>query len=156
MDDPDPETDTDWSVLQATLAPGQVMVTATEAQPWGQALLTQKHVQFADETAEHNGADTGPNPHELVLMALGACTAITVRMYAARKGWAIDKLDVRLSFRKAPAGAPTPAREQIERQIEIEGPLDAEQRARLFAVAEKCPIHKLLTGGVDIHSELVA
>ena len=150
MDDLDAELDTDWSALQATLAPGQVMVTATAAQPWGQALLTQKHALFADESAAHNGQDSGPNPHELVLAALGACTAITVRMYAARKGWAIDKLDVRLTFRAAPAGV----REQIDRTIEIEGSLDAEQRARLFAIAEKCPIHKLLTAGVDIHSEL--
>ena len=156
MDDLDRERETDWSALQATLAPGQVMVTATAAQPWGQVLLTPKHVQFADETAEHNGADSGPNPHEVVLMALGACTAITVRMYAARKGWAIDKLDVRLAFRKPPAGGAVPTREQIERTIEIEGPLDAEQRARLFAIAEKCPIDRLLTAGVDIHSELVA
>lgn len=154
---PDLETDfEDWSALQATLAPGEVMVTATAAEPWGQALLTQTHVAFADEPASEKGRDTGPNPHELVLMGLGACTAITVRMYAARKGWPIDKLDVRLSYRRPVAGEAAPAREQIDRKIEIEGPLDADQRARLFAIAEKCPIHKLLTAGVDIHSELMA
>ena len=98
---------------------------------------------------------TGPDPHELVLMALGACTTITVRIYAARKGWPIEKLDVRLSFRPLPAGAPRPEREQIDRKIELVGPLDAEQRERLFQIAEKCPIHKLLTAGVDIHSELL-
>ena len=155
MSDALTDTDDEWSSKPSMLAPGSVMVTATAAEPWGQALLTQKHVLFADEPAAQNGRDTGPDPHELALRALGACTAITVRMYAARKGWPIERLDVRLSFRQPPAGAPRPDREQIDRKIEIAGPLDAEQRQRLFQIAEKCPIHKLLTNGADIHSELL-
>ena len=102
MSDALTDTDDEWSSKQSMLAPGSVMVTATAAEPWGQALLTQKHVLFADEPAAQNGRDTGPDPHELALMALGACTAITVRMYAARKGWPIERLDVRLSFLKRP------------------------------------------------------
>ena len=149
-------SDTDWSALQATLGPGAVMVTASNAEPYGQVLLTAQHMLFGDVKAADNGRDSGPDPHELVLMALGNCTAITVRMYAARKGWPIERLAVRLAFRRPSAGAPKPAREQIDRTIEIAGPLDAEQRARLFAIAEKCPIHLLLTAGADIHSELAA
>lgn len=145
-----------WAALQTTLAPESVLVTASEADPWGQALLTGSHVLFADEPAALNGRDTGPSPTELVLMALGACTAITVRMYAARKAWPIDRLAVRLSYRETAAGEPKPPRTQIERKIEIDGPLDDTQRARLFEIAEKCPVHKLLTAGADIHSELVA
>lgn len=150
----DDELGQSWSSLQATLGPGTVLVTASGAEPWGQVLLTGQHVLYADEPPELNGRDSGPDSHELALMALGACTAITVRMYAARKGWAIDRLAVRLNFRKPAEGAPKPEREQIDRRIEIDGPLDAEQRARLFQIAEKCPIHKLLTAGADVHSEL--
>jgi len=153
MSDVDAGTGADWSALQATVPPGAVLVTATAAEPWGQAMMTQKHVVFADEPAELKGRDSGPDSHELALMALGACTAITVRMYAARKGWAIDKLDIRLSFRQPPAGGPKPAREQIDRTIALEGPLDVEQRARLFEIADRCPIHRLLTNGADIHTE---
>ena len=149
------ELDTDWSALQASLPPGTVLVTASQSDPWGQALLDQKHVLFADEAAELKGRDTGPSPTQMVLMALGACTAITVRMYAARKGWPIDRLDVRLRYDDPAGDQPKPARRRIERQITLEGPLDAEQRARLFDIAEKCPVHKLLTNGADIHSELV-
>jgi putative redox protein len=145
--------ETDWSALQATLGKGAVLVTASSAEPYGQALMTAKHVVFGDVAAEFNGRDSGPDPHELVLMALGNCTAITVRMYAARKGWAIDKLDVRLTFRQPPANGPKPAREQIDRTIVLEGPLDAEQKARLFEIADRCPIHRLLTAGADIHTE---
>ena len=132
-----------------------MLVTASESAPWGQALLTQNHVLFADEPAEVNGRDTGPTPTELVLLALGGCTAITVRMYAARKGWPIDRLEVRLRYDDPTGAEPKPARRRIERKIEIDGPLDVEQRARLFDIAEKCPVHKLLSAGADIRSELL-
>jgi putative redox protein len=82
-------------------------------------------------------------------MALGACTAITVRMYAARKGWTIDRIAVRLRYESG-------EHKSIERIIELDGPLVAEQRARILAIAEKCPVHQILTGGVSIRSQLAA
>jgi putative redox protein len=81
----DLDQDLYWAGLQETLAAGAVLVTDSGDKPWGQVMLTRQHVMFADAGGEQ-GADCGPDPHALTLMALGACTAITLRMYAARKG----------------------------------------------------------------------
>jgi len=143
-----------WAGLQTSLDEGGILVTDSGQPPWGQVLLSRNHTLFADEPEELEGKNTGPAPTQLVLMALGACTAITVRMYAARKGWTIDRIAVRLRYGLTAGSAPDFAR--IERKIEIEGPLDDEQRARLFAIAEKCPVHKMLTKGVAVQSELAA
>jgi putative redox protein len=140
------DTEQYWSNLQAGLAEGAVLVTDSGQPPWGQVLLTHDQIVFADEPLALLGRNTGPSPPEIVLMALGGCTAITVRMYAARKEWTIDRIAVRLRW--------APELAAIDRDIEIDGPLDAEQRARLFAMAEKCPIHRILTGGVAVRSEL--
>jgi len=110
------DTNADWSALQSTLSVGTVLVTASESAPWGQALLTQNHVLFADEPAQQNGRDSGPAPTEMVLMALGSCTAITVRMYAARKGWPIDRLAVRLRYDDPVGAEPKPVRRRSENQ----------------------------------------
>jgi putative redox protein len=140
------ETEQYWSGLQSGLAKDAVLVTDSGQAPWGQLVITRDHIQFADEPAALLGKNTGPAPTHIVLMALGACTAITVRMYAARKEWTIDRIAVRLRW-----AAEFTA---IERDIEIAGPLDGKQRARLLQIAEKCPVHKILTGGVAIRSEL--
>ncbi len=142
------ETEQYWSGLQAGLADGAVLVTDSGQPPWGQVLLTHDQVLYADEPLALLGRNTGPSPTELVLMALGACTAITVRMYAARKQWTIERIAVRLRW--------TPEFTAIERDIEIAGPLDTEQRARLLQIAEKCPVHKILTGGVAVRTDLAA
>jgi putative redox protein len=142
------ETEHYWAGLQSGLVEGAVLVTDSGQAPWGQVLLTHDQIVFADEPLALLGRNTGPAPTELVLMALGACTAITVRMYAARKDWTIDRIAVRLRW-----AAEFTA---IERDIEIDGPLDAEQRARLLSIAEKCPVHKVLTRGVAVRSELAA
>jgi putative redox protein len=140
------ETEQYWSGLQSGLAEDAVLVTDSGQAPWGQVLITRDHIQFADEPGALLGKNTGPAPTHIVLMALGACTAITVRMYAARKEWTIDRIAVRLRWATEFTA--------IERDIEVDGPLDAEQRARLLQIAEKCPVHKVLTGGVAIRSEL--
>jgi putative redox protein len=142
------ETEQYWSGLQSGLAEDAVLVTDSGQVPWGQVLLTRDHILFADEPTAMRGQNTGPAPTHIVLMALGSCTAITVRMYAARKEWTIDRIAVRLRW--------APEFTAIERDIEIDGPLDGEQRARLLQIAEKCPVHKILTGGVAIRSELAA
>jgi putative redox protein len=105
----------------------------------------------ADEPVEDGGANTGPAPHRLLLSALGACTAITVQMYAARKQWPLHHVDVELQFN--PEGTPA-AGNDITRVITLEGELDDEQRERLLQIANKCPIHKVLTGEVRIASRL--
>jgi putative redox protein len=148
------ETEQYWSGLQAGLAEDAVLVADSGQVPWGQIMLTQDQILFADEPLALLGKNTGPAPTELVLMALGACTAITVRMYATRKEWTIDRIAVRLRWE--PAEAAGQNFKAIDRVIEIDGPLDAEQRARLLEIANKCPVHKVLSGGVAIRSGLSA
>lgn len=105
----------------------------------------------ADEPVEEGGANTGPAPHRLLLSALGACTAITLQMYAARKQWPLRHVEVELQFN--PDGTPASGND-ITRVITLEGELDDEQRERLLQIANKCPIHKVLTGEVRIASRL--
>ncbi|MGB3382910.1 MAG: OsmC family protein [Rhodanobacter sp.] len=105
----------------------------------------------ADEPLEEGGANTGPAPHRLLLSALGACTAITLQMYAARKQWPLQHVDVELAFN--PDGTPESGND-ISRVITLQGALDDEQRERLLQIANKCPIHKVLTGEVRIASRL--
>ena len=143
-----------WSGLQAGLTGGAILVTDNGQGPWGQVLLSHDQILYADEPLALGGQNTGPAPTDIVLMALGGCTAITLRMYAARKGWVIDRIGVRLRYGATDAGAVD--LKTIERIIDIAGPLDADQRARLLAIAEKCPVHQILTGTVAVRSELAA
>jgi len=131
-----------------------LLVTAvSDAAPYTVNLKDQSGHQWrADEPREAGGADAGPNPHRLLLSALGACTAITLRMYAARKGWALAAIEVALEFN--PSGPPAAGGSDIRRRITLRGDLTAEQRERLLEIANRCPIHKVLTGEVRIESSL--
>jgi putative redox protein len=106
------------------------------------------HALIADEGAALGGIDAGPAPYELLLSALGACTAMTLKMYAERKDWPLAAVEVDLAYHKADDAA------RIERRLSIEGPLDADQRARLADVAERTPVTLTLKGGVAIVTHL--
>jgi putative redox protein len=115
-----------------------------------QYVLAGPHRGLADEPQELGGDDTGPGPFEHVLAGLGACTSMTVKMYADRKGIKLTKVEVVLSAEKRDDGY------VLTRSIKLEGQLSAEERARLLEIANKCPVHKMLTGKIEIESALVA
>ena len=116
---------------------------------WRTDIQAGRHALVADEPAALDGADAGPAPYELLTSALAACTAITLRMYAARKGWPLAGIEVDVHFRKDGDAA------GIDRTLTLEGPLDADQRARLADIAERTPVTLTLKQGVEITTTLV-
>jgi uncharacterized OsmC-like protein len=126
-----------------------------------QTIEAGEHRLAADEPATLGGTDTGPDPYGLLLAALGACTSMTLRMYAQKKGWPLESVTVHLQHDKIHAKdcADCETREgkidRIDRRIELAGPLDAEQRARLLEIANKCPVHRTLKSEIQIRSSLV-
>lgn len=118
------------------------------------------HGFLADEPIQLGGDDLGPSPYDLLASGLGACTAITLRMYANRKGWEVTNIKVHLQHQKVHAedclqcDTPTGKIDKIEREIEIEGNLTAEQRERMLQIANKCPVHRTLHSEVVVDSKL--
>lgn len=133
----------------AGLAPGLVRVEGG-AEGFTLAVLTGKHRLIADEPAAYGGEDRGPAPFEFLLAGLGACTAMTLRMYADRKGWPLEGVHVDLQRTKGEGEAP----DHYRRLLQLAGPLDDEQRQRLTEIAERCPVHRSLERGAEITTEL--
>ena len=143
-------------VAVAPEGPRNVVVRETRASKFQQTVTSGPHQLLADEPAAAGGADTGPGPYDLLLSALGACTSMTMRMYADRKSLPVERITVTLMHNKIHAEdcAECETKEglldQIDRVISIEGALDADQRQRLMEIADKCPVHRTLKSEIRI------
>jgi putative redox protein len=124
------------------------VVVESGASGYVQKVAIGPHRLMADEPTAAGGSDEGPNPPELLLAALGVCKGMTLRMYAERKRWPLRAVRVDL-VRSRAEGA-----EQIDVAIAFVGELSEEQRRRLLEIAEHCPVHRMLTSGVQIRSSL--
>jgi uncharacterized OsmC-like protein/alpha/beta superfamily hydrolase len=137
---------------------GSVMVRETRRGLFQQEVITGPHRLLADEPVTAGGIDSGPGPYDLLLAALGACTSMTVRLYADRKSLPLRRTLVRLRHGRIHATdcAECETKEgmidRIERAITFEGDLDGEQRARLLEIADKCPVHRTLKSEIDIQT----
>lgn len=123
----------------------KVIVTESGNGPYAQFVTAGRHVMGADEPERFGGHDTGPSPYEYLLAGLGACTAMTVRMYAARHAWKLDRVSVELRHDKVALEGAASKTDRFERVIHLEGDLADEQRAKLLDVAERCPVSQTLT-----------
>ncbi|PHS39042.1 MAG: osmotically inducible protein OsmC [Robiginitomaculum sp.] len=117
-----------------------------------QDVLARGHKLYADEPESLGSADLGPSPFEYVLAGLGACTSITLRMYADRKGWPVTNISVDVSYKKSGFGSEI--KSVFIRKITIEGELDEVQRKSMMVIADKCPVHKMLEAETEIRTEL--
>ena len=120
---------------------------ATRGEQFQTTLTVRQHVFRADEPVTAGGTDTAPTPVELLLGSLAACTAITLRMYAQRKQWPLESVDVQVQYTARPAPS-------IVKVITPQGALDETPKARLLEIAEACPVAKLLRSGVTSESRL--
>jgi uncharacterized OsmC-like protein/fermentation-respiration switch protein FrsA (DUF1100 family) len=141
-------------------ATGTVVVQETREGKFSQRVLAGRHVIRADEPVAAGGMDSGLSPYDLVLAGLGACTSMTIRMYADLKGFPLERATVELRHEKIHAAdcAACETREgkidRIDRIIRLEGPLSEEQRAKLLEISNKCPVHRTLHSEVSIPTRL--
>jgi uncharacterized OsmC-like protein len=135
-------------------------VTVTHGAAFRTEVAAGRHVFVSDEPVAVGGADAAPSPYDYLVAALGTCTGMTLRAYAARKGWPLEEVTVRMKHGKVHGVdeeqcAHREARmDRIERELEIEGALDAGQRARLLEIADKCPVHRTLSAGVFVETKV--
>jgi uncharacterized OsmC-like protein len=144
------------AAVDAAPAPRNVVVRETRKSKFQQTVSVGPHSLLADEPVASGGEDSGPGPYDFVLAGLGACTSMTMRMYADRKSLPLERVTVTLKHSKIHAQdcAECETKEgmldQIDRTIAMEGALDAEQRGKLMEIADKCPVHRTLTSEIHI------
>jgi putative redox protein len=135
-----------------------VIVSETRHGRFEQDISIGRHRLLADEPVRAGGLDSGPNPYDLLLAGLGACTSMTLRLYAERKSLPLDRVSVRLSHSKVHAADCEACEtkegmiDRIERVVTFEGKLDDDQRARLLEIADKCPVHRTLSSEIEIRT----
>ncbi len=141
---------------------GTVLVEETGEGRYAQRVVAGRHRMKADEPESVGGDDSGPGPYEYLLVALGACTSMTIRMYAERKQWPLDRVSVRLRHKKIHAEDCADCETKdgridwIDRDITLSGPLDEAQQDRLLEIADKCPVHRTLHSETKVASRLTS
>jgi uncharacterized OsmC-like protein/fermentation-respiration switch protein FrsA (DUF1100 family) len=152
---PEPET-------RDALRQDNRVAVRTAAGAFKTEILARGHSLIADEPAAVGGENLGPTPYDLLAAALGACTTMTLRMYADRKKWPLEEAVVRLQHSRIHAEDEEQIEDgdarldRIDREVTLVGPLDDEQRARLLEIADRCPVHRTLSAGVRIDTERAA
>jgi putative redox protein len=137
-----------------------VVVVRGRADGFAQEIEAGSHQFRSDEPASAGGTDSGPTPYDLLLGALGSCTSMTVAMYARRKQWPLERVTVHLRQPRVHADDCADCETKdtkvtvIDREVQFDGPLSEEQRARLLAIANRCPVHLTLTSTIDIRTQL--
>jgi putative redox protein len=125
-------------------------VTVKSEQGFQVSVESRGHRATFDESGENGGEDAGLSPKEVLLAAIASCAAMTMAMYAKRKGWPLEGSEVYATLETAEAGKPA----KIVQTIALKGPLDAEQRERLREIAGKCPVHKIVQGPTVLEERL--
>lgn len=144
--------------MPADVASGEVLVRETRRGTFQQEIIVGPHRFLADEPVNVGGLDSGPGPYDFLLAALGACTSMTLRLYAERNKLQLTRAVVRLRHRRVYAADCTECEtkegmlDRIERVITLEGDLSADDRKRLLEIADKCPVHRTLTSEIDIRT----
>lgn len=113
------------------------------------------HSVVLDLAKEYGGPGNGLGPHETLLAALGGCTAMTLKVYASRKGWPLEGSEITLTHEPVAPGAGPDAKETLGVELKLFGPLDAAQRTKLLEIAQKCPVYRTLTSDLDVKERLV-
>src|SRR6476620_10193095 len=141
--------------------PGPRTITVCgSAAGFAQEITIGQHWLAADEPASVGGTDTGPNPYDLLLAALGSCTSMTVALYARRKEWPLESVTVRLRHSRVHAEDCEASEtrvgllDHIERELEFSGALSDEQRVRLLDIANKCPVHRTLASEIVVQTRM--
>jgi uncharacterized OsmC-like protein len=145
---------------KAPHVPGAVTVAGEMGNGFLCAVNANGHELLADEPEDLGGRNLGPGPYDFLAAALGSCTAMTLNMYARRKGWPLEKVEVSLTHDRVHARDCEDCDSEdgyihlLKRSLRLHGPLDGEQRQRLLEIADRCPVHKTLEGEIRISTEL--
>lgn len=125
------------------------IIATTGTERYKTLIRSSDHTITADEPVQLGGQNLGMTPGELLCSSLASCTSITLRMYADRKEWKVDEINVKVTLNDEDKKNPL-----MHRILEIRGQMDEEQQARLLAIANACPVHKLLSRGMEIRTEM--
>ena len=132
----------------------EVIVRENGGGPYEQEVLIGRHRLVADEPVTVGGMDAGPAPYDFLMAGLGACTSMTLRMYAERRNLPLIRVSVGVSHEKVEVPGQTGKVDRFLRTIAVEGDLDDTQRTKLLEIANKCPVHRTLSGKIIIDTEL--